>query len=171
MPPPRPKIALVSSHGGHLTELLELAPALEGYDLFYFCYDADTTRRLPNAYLTANRPYNPFHFLANLLRLWRIFSRERPDFLLSTGAEIAIPAFLVAKLRRVPTLYIECGAQVTRPSLTGRVLARLAGRFLVQWPELLPAYRGRAEYCGSLVDETGTAPANDGALPRRNVGT
>ncbi len=172
MAAPRPKIALVSSHGGHLTELLELAPAFDGCDVFYFCYDADTTRRLPNAYLTANRPYNPFHFLANVVRLWRIFSRdERPDFLLSTGAEIAIPAFLVAKLRRVPTLYIECGAQVTRPSLTGRILSHMADRFLVQWPELLPAYKGRAEYCGSLVDETGAEPADEAAVPARNVGT
>jgi UDP-N-acetylglucosamine:LPS N-acetylglucosamine transferase len=150
----RPKVALVSSHGGHLTELLELAPAFAHCDTFYFCYDADTTRRLPNAYLTANRPYNPLHYLRNLIRFWRIFAKERPDFLVSTGAEIAIPAFIIAKLRSVPSLYIECGAQCTRPSLTGRIVIHLADRFLVQWPELLPAYRGRAEYRGSLIDET-----------------
>ncbi len=150
----RKKIALVSSHGGHLTELLELAPAFAECNTFYFCYDAETTRRLPNAYLTPNRPYDPLQFLINLVRLWRIFSKERPDLLVSTGAEIAIPAFLVAKLRRVPSVYIECGAQVTRPSLTGRVVIHLADRFFVQWPELVPAYRGRAQYRGSLVDET-----------------
>lgn len=150
----RPKIALVSSHGGHLTELLELAPAFVDCNIFYYCYDADTTRRLPNAYLTPNRPYSPWYFLVNLVRLWRIFGKERPNFLVSTGAEIAIPAFIVAKLRGVRSLYIECGAQVTHPSLTGRIVVHLADQFLVQWPELLPAYRGRAQYRGSLVDET-----------------
>ena len=154
----RPKIGLIASHGGHLTELLELQPAFDGYDTFYFCYDADTTRRLPNAYLTPNKPYSPVQFLRNLFRLWRIFSVERPDAVLSTGAEIAIPAFIVAKLRRVPTLYIECGAQVTRPSITGRVLSRVADNFFVQWPELLEAYAGRARYCGSLVDTTPADP-------------
>jgi beta-1,4-N-acetylglucosaminyltransferase len=150
----RPKIALVSSHGGHLTELLELAHAFAECNTFYFSYNADTTRRLPNAYLTQNRPYSPLHFLINLVRVWRIFSKERPDFLVSTGAEIAIPAFIVAKLRGIHSLYIECGAQVTQPSLTGRIVVHLADRFFVQWPELVPAYRGRAEYRGSLVDET-----------------
>jgi UDP-N-acetylglucosamine:LPS N-acetylglucosamine transferase len=152
--PDRRKIALVCSHGGHLTELLELASAFSECNTFYFCYDADTTRRLPKAYLTPNRPYSPLQFLVNLVRLWRIFGKERPDVLVSTGAEIAIPAFLVAKLRGVRSVYIECGAQVTRPSLTGRVVVRLADRFYVQWPELVPAYRGRAQYRGSLVDET-----------------
>lgn len=150
----KPKIGLISSHGGHLTELLELRPAFEGYDTFYFCYDADTTRRLPNVYLTPNKPYSPIQFLKNLFRLRRIFNEERPDFILSTGAEIAIPGFLLAKLRGIPTLYIECGAQVTHPSMTGRLLCRMADTFYVQWPELLDAYRGRAEYQGSLVDES-----------------
>lgn len=170
MPGPRRKIALVSSHGGHLTELLALAPAFEGCDVFYFCYDADTTRRLPNAYLTPNRPYSPLHVLWNFIRLWRIFNAERPDFLLSTGAEIAIPAFIVARLRGIPTLYIECGAQVTRPSLTGRVLIHIADRFLVQWPELLPAYGGRAEFCGSLVDEAASIGRESETAAASNMG-
>lgn len=153
----RTKLALVSSHGGHLTELLELAPAFDDCDVFYFCYDAETTRALPNAYLTANRPYDPIHFARNLIRLWQIFWRERPDALISTGAEIAVPAFVVAKLMRVPSIYIECGAQVTRPSVTGRILVNLADRFYVQWPELVAAYGRRAMYRGSLVDETPAA--------------
>jgi UDP-N-acetylglucosamine:LPS N-acetylglucosamine transferase len=167
----RTKLALVSSHGGHLTELLELAPAFEDCDVFYFCYDADTTRDLPNAYLTANRPYDPIHFVRNLLRLWRIFRRERPDALISTGAEIAIPAFIVAKSLRVPAIYIECGAQVTHPSNTGRVLVNLADRFYVQWPELVAAYGGRAAYRGSLVDETPAAGSPKAVITQRNTGT
>ena len=154
-PQARPKVGLVCSHGGHLTEMLELAPAFEGYDVFYFCYDADTTRRLDNATLVPNRPYSPFRFVLNLIILYRILRRERPVHLVSTGAEIAVPAFLVAKLLRIPTLYIECGAQVTRPSITGRLLIRVADRFYVQWPELLEVYGRKAEYRGSLVDETG----------------
>jgi UDP-N-acetylglucosamine:LPS N-acetylglucosamine transferase len=167
----RPKLALVSSHGGHLTELLELSLAFEGCDVFYFCYDADTTRRLPNAYLTPNRPYSPLQFLRNLVRLHAIFRNERPDLLLSTGAEIAIPAFLVAKLLHVPTIYIECGAQVTRPSVTGRLLVNLADRFYVQWPELVGAYKGRANYAGSLVDETPVATPPPEQDPMRETGT
>lgn len=150
----RPRLGLVCSHGGHLTEMLQLSEAFAGCDTFYFCYDADTTRRLPNAYLVPNKPYSPVRFVLNLVKLIGIFRRERPDCIVSTGAEIAIPAFVVAWLFRVPRLYIECGAQVTQPSLTGKVLARVATSFFVQWPELLEAYGPRARYCGSLIDET-----------------
>lgn len=147
------KIGLVCSHGGHLTEMLELAEAFEGMDTFYFTYDGETTRELDNAYVVPNRPGHPVQFALNLVRLTRIFRKERPDYVVSTGAEIAIPAFIVARLFRIPTLYIECGCQVTEPSFTGRFVARLSTRFLVQWPELLDAYAGRAEYAGSLIDE------------------
>jgi len=147
------KICLACSHGGHLTEMLELAEAFAGHDTFYFCYDADTTRQLPNVHLVPNMARNPIEFLKNLFRVWRLFRRERPGLVVSTGAEIAIPVVLVAKLMRVPVVYIECGAQVTHPSFTGRIMYWLADTFFVQWPELLDAYGPRAVFRGSLIDE------------------
>lgn len=134
--------------------MLQLQEALAGHEVFYFCYEADTTRRLDKAYLVPNMAKNPIEFLKNLLRLHRIFWRERPDLIVSTGAEIAIPVILVGKLFRVPALYIECGAQVVRPSVTGRVMYWLADEFYVQWPELLQAYGPKARYSGSLIDES-----------------
>lgn len=162
----RLKICLACSHGGHLTEMLELAEAFEGHDTFYFAYDAETTRRLPNARLVPNMARNPIEFVKNLFRVWRLFSRERPGLVVSTGAEIAIPVALVAKLRRIPMVYIECGAQVTHPSVTGRLMYWLADRFHVQWPELLKAYGPRATFRGSLVDEDRPF-ANDQSAERR----
>ena len=149
----RIKICLTCSHGGHLTEMLALLDAFEGHDIFYFCYDADTTRRLQHAYLVPNMARNPIEFVKNLFRVTRIFWRERPDMVVSTGAEIAIPVILIAKLFRASTLYIECGAQVAHPSVTGRVVYTLVDTFLVQWPELLHAYGPRARFSGSLIDE------------------
>ena len=95
--PPRPtsrrlNICLACSHGGHLTEMLQLQQAFEGHDTFYFCYDAETTRVLSRAYLVPNMARNPIQFLKNLFRLMRIFWNEHPDLIVSTGAEIAIPA-------------------------------------------------------------------------------
>ena len=119
-----------------------------------FVGDAETTRRLERAYLVPNMAKNPIEFLKNLVRVFRIFRKERPDLIVSTGAEIAIPVVLVGKLFRARVLYIECGAQVTRPSVTGRVLYWLADEFYVQWPELLKMYGPRARYSGSLIDES-----------------
>jgi UDP-N-acetylglucosamine:LPS N-acetylglucosamine transferase len=69
----------------------------------------------------------------------------------STGAEIALPWLFHARLRRTPVVYVECGAQVSHLSFTGRFMARLADRYYVQWPELLAAAGRRAEYAGSLI--------------------
>lgn len=152
----RLSICLVCSHGGHLNEMEELLPAFDGHDLFYFCYDADTTRALDRAYRVPNMARNPIEFARNLVRLVGIFRRERPDLIVSTGAEIAIPAVLIGKLFGAHSIYVECGAQVTTPSTTGRILSRLVDELYVQWPELLPAYHGRAQYVGSLIDEAPT---------------
>jgi beta-1,4-N-acetylglucosaminyltransferase len=148
------KICLVCSHGGHLAEMLQLCEAIEGFETFYFSYDATTTRALPNAHLVPNMASNPIELVKNLARIWRLFRAERPDLVLSTGAEIALPAIAVAKLLRVPMIYVECGAQVTRPSFTGRFMYWLADRFYVQWPELAQVYGPRAIYAGSLIDTT-----------------
>ncbi|HOE67185.1 MAG TPA: PssD/Cps14F family polysaccharide biosynthesis glycosyltransferase [Candidatus Hydrogenedentes bacterium] len=158
--PKRIKICLTCSHGGHLTEMLELQEAFEGHDTFYFCYDADTTRRLPNAHLIPNMARNPVEFVKNLFRVHRLFKREKPDLVISTGAEIAIPVAINAKWRGIKMLYIECGAQVTRPSITGRLLYWLADWFYVQWPELLPRYGPKAMLRGSLVDEDKPFPGD-----------
>ena len=147
-------ICLVCSHGGHLSEMLQLAEAYEGHEVFYFSYDAETTRRLPDVIPIPNKPYSPIEFVRNLWRVRALFTKKRPSLVLSTGAEIAIPVLIVARLMRVPSVYVECGAQFTTPSLTGRIAYWLCDRFYVQWPELLGAYGPRARYAGSLIDET-----------------
>jgi beta-1,4-N-acetylglucosaminyltransferase len=147
-------ICLTCSHGGHLNEMVQLVEAFAGHDTFYYCYDAPTTRALPGAnVLVPNMARNPLEFLRNLWRAWRTFRERRPDLIVSTGAEIAIPLFLVGKVMGCRLLYVECGAQVVTPSGTGRIVSHFADRFLVQWPELLPAYHGRAHYAGSLIDQ------------------
>ena len=148
----RLSICLACSHGGHLTEMLLLAEAFTGHDAFYFTYDADTTRRLPNARLVPNMARNPVEFVKNLGRVWHLFREKRPGLVVSTGAEIAIPVVLVAKFMGIPSIYIECGAQATHPSVTGRLMYWLADQFLVQWPELLRVYGPRASFRGSLID-------------------
>jgi UDP-N-acetylglucosamine:LPS N-acetylglucosamine transferase len=150
-------ICLVCSHGGHLTEMLQLQDAFEGHDFFYFCYDADTTRRLPRAYRVPNMGHNVVEFAKNLARAHAIFRKERPDLVVSTGAEIALPVFFIAALLRIPRVYIECGAQVTTASFTGRITYWLSHRFYVQWPELLRVYGPRARFDGSFIDEIGSA--------------
>ena len=158
------KVVLVSSAGGHLTQMLVLANALAGEQDFLLCVqDFPAVRGMQleevgRLYYTPvcwryQRPFGVIvSLLASLFMLARVFWKERPDFLITTGAEIAIPALVVGRfLFRRPTLYLESLARIESPSLTGRICYHLAGRVFVQWPGLLGFYGPKAEHHGNLL--------------------
>jgi UDP-N-acetylglucosamine:LPS N-acetylglucosamine transferase len=99
------------------------------------------------------------HFLKNPvraafmpLRCLAILLRERPETIVSTGAEVAIPFFYLGKLLfRSDLIFVETVSRIRHPSITGRVVYPVADLFLVQWPELCAAYGRRARYVGGLL--------------------
>jgi UDP-N-acetylglucosamine:LPS N-acetylglucosamine transferase len=148
------KIGLVCSHGGHLTEMLELVEAFEGHDLFFVTYCSGRVKGLEQCYRVyalGNIGANPFRMLGSLPMTWHVLQHERPSVLVSTGSEIAIPFFVVAKTLGIRTVFIESCCRVTSPSGTGKLLYPLADVFLVQWPQLLTAYGPKARYEGGLL--------------------
>jgi beta-1,4-N-acetylglucosaminyltransferase len=146
------KIGLICSPGGHLVEMLQLLEAFEGYPHFLMTYDEQATLTLENTYRFANFAKNPLSLIKAVLKILLIFLKERPGVLFSTGAEIAIPPFYIGKfLFRTKLIYVECSAQVYRPSLTGRLVYPITDLFLVQWKPLLKRYGPKARYAGGLV--------------------
>ncbi|MGB2753753.1 MAG: hypothetical protein WBD75_10355 [Phycisphaerae bacterium] len=167
------KVALISSAGGHLTEVLAIAAELGGeHDLFLCVTDCPAVRdirldEVRRIYLAPviwrhrhsrvfRRRQQQIGVLVTMVR-WlvtflRLFYHERPDFLITCGAEIAVPAFLVNRLLfRRPALFLESLARTETPSLTGRIASRLADRVFVQWPAVRASYGERAEYHGRLL--------------------
>lgn len=148
----RKKVALVTSHGGHLAEMLALKDVFRDCEVFYITYEGTTPGNLPRAYFL-----KPFHnSLAGCMTVWpRVFAilrSERPHAVFSTGAEIALPVFFIAKFFFGCKLaYLECSAQVNTPSLTGRIVYHIADLFLVQWEALLAKYGPRAQFRGGLI--------------------
>ncbi len=145
------KICLLCSHGGHLTEILEVAEAFEGHETFFVTYDCERTRLLDRKHLLGNIGTNPIRMAAAFVTIWRILRREKPDVIVSTGAEIAIPAFYLAKVLGIKTIFIEAWTRVYRPTGTGRIVYPVADVFLVQWKELLPSYGPKARYEGAVL--------------------
>ena len=86
----------------------------------------------------------------NLILAWKILSKEKPQVVLSTGAGVCVPFFLVARIRGIKTVYIESLARINELSLTGRLVYRFTDEFIVQWPELAERYRN-AKYKGQLL--------------------
>ena len=127
------KVALVCSHGGHLTEMLELMAAFEDQEIVfvtYFSRRVAELEQLYHVYALPNIGASLCRLLCSLPCAWRILRRERPDVLVSTGSEIAIPFFLCAKALRIRTVFVESLCRVRTCSKTGRVLYPLADVFL-----------------------------------------
>jgi UDP-N-acetylglucosamine:LPS N-acetylglucosamine transferase len=68
--------------------------------------------------------------------------RVRPDVVISTGAAVAYPYFLLARAAGVPRVYLEVYDRVDRATLTGRLCRPHSTVFAVQWPEQEKLYRG-----------------------------
>jgi beta-1,4-N-acetylglucosaminyltransferase len=144
------KICLTCSHGGHLTEILQLMDAFEGNDVFFITYKGLRSSNLKKAYLIDNLGKNPIRFLKSLPIIYDIISREKPDLIVSTGAEIAIPTFYIAKLFGIKLVFIETICRVTQPTISGKLLYPIVDLFLVQQKELLKYYGKKARYEGGV---------------------
>src|SRR5438093_10809952 len=120
---PNPKICIVSSCGGHLTEVRALRSVFERYSYFYVL---NNPVRLPKD--MEGRTYFIRHserdwlFLFNLWEAWKILQKEKPQLILSTGAGPVVPFALVGKLLGINTVFVETFTRVTEPSLTGRIM-------------------------------------------------
>ncbi|MCB9734533.1 MAG: hypothetical protein H6745_18260 [Deltaproteobacteria bacterium] len=145
------KVALVSSIGGHLAELLELAAAFgDDHELVWILNDRSPV--LPEgarAYVISHAERD-WRVAWNLVELAAIFSRERPDVVVSTGAGPAVPAALVGRLAGVPYIHVEPSSAVRDLTLTGRLVRHLTKRFYVQW-ESLRAKAPGARFVGGLL--------------------
>ena len=148
------KIALICTHGGHLTEILQLLDAFSGYEIFFATHhshrDEDLLQIAP-AYLSDNIGVSPWRLFRSIFWAFHILRKERPDVILSTGAEIALPFFYVGKLLGMKTIFIEGLFRVENISRTGRLVYPLADAFFVQWPELLRICGPKARYEGAVI--------------------
>lgn len=145
------KICLTSSHGGHLTEILRLMDAFQGHEIFFLTYKGFRTRELVNAYTIDNLGKSPLKYIINTPGILRILLKERPDLIVSTGSEIAIPVFYIARLLGIRTMFIESLCRVKEPSGSGKIVYPVCDLFLVQWKPLLEKYGKKAKYWGNVL--------------------
>lgn len=132
------KVCVVSSCGGHLTEVRALRSAYEIWPHFYVLNDKAL---LPadmegSTYFIAHSERD-WKFVLNLWEAWRILWRERPTVILSTGAGPAVPFALVGRwLFGCRIVFVETITRIHKPSMTGRIMYRLAHDFYYQWATL-----------------------------------
>lgn len=140
----RRKVLLVCSAGGHLSQLMELRPWWQHHDRQWVTFDLpDARSKLGDEYLIpAHHPTT--RNARNAVRNWflarKVLADYRPDVIVSTGAAVAFPFFLQARLLSIPTVYVEVYDRVDSRTLTGRLCHPIASRFCAQWPEQQALY-------------------------------
>ena len=70
--------------------------------------------------------------------------------IVSTGAGVALPFFVLGWLAGIPTVYIEVYDRIETPTLTARLCRPFTSALLVQWEEQQRLYRG-ATLVGRLL--------------------
>jgi UDP-N-acetylglucosamine:LPS N-acetylglucosamine transferase len=111
-----------------------LRSAYEGYDHFYVLNEViELPGDMVDRTHFIRHSERDLLFFVNLWEAWHILRRERVSLMISTGAGPAVPFAIVGKLLGCRSIFIETSTQVTRPSLTGRIMYLLADRFFYQW--------------------------------------
>jgi UDP-N-acetylglucosamine:LPS N-acetylglucosamine transferase len=146
------KICIAASAGGHLTEALQLSEAWKGKK-HYFVSDsrsnAESLAKKEKVYFVEVPRRNPLKLLKNFFQSLKIFLKEKPDFVISTGADAAIPTCLIAKAFGKKIVFLESFCRIKEPSLSGKIMYGIADLFLVQWKENL-GFFPKAKFFGSV---------------------
>ncbi len=87
-------------------------------------------------------------FLRNLPLAWNLIRRLRPAVIVSTGAALAVPFSWAGRALGAKVVYVESLTRIERVSLSYRLVAPVADRLYVQWPEL--TRETGARYAGNV---------------------
>lgn len=140
------KICFIASTGGHFEQLMVLKPLMDKYDSFIVTektnYSVIKDDRKVYYLRQVNRNEKVFIFkmIENTFKSLKIFIKENPDVVISTGALATIPMCLLLKAFRRKVIFIESFAKVTSPTLTGKLVYKFADQFYVQWEQMKEHY-------------------------------
>jgi UDP-N-acetylglucosamine transferase subunit ALG13 len=154
------RIHLAASLGGHLELLTAIGANLADRDLTWVTaagHGADPLRTAGAEVRDVPRfsRARPLSALRNAFSSTLLALRERPRVVVTTGAGSIVAFCVASRLLGGKVVFIETMARVTSPSLSGRVLSRIAARVLVQWPEMARVYPGAVVCRPALWEDVG----------------
>ena len=147
----KPVLCLVSSSGGHWEQLQKLQPLIDKYDGFYV---TEKTKFPANAkYFMSQTDLKDILMLpkmfVNAIRAIRIWIKERPDFIITTGTMVAYPFYLLAVVFHKKFVFIETFGRADMPTKAGKMMEKHSDLFIVQWESQAKYYK-KAIYGGCL---------------------
>lgn len=145
------KICLISSSGGHFEQLKMLLPLAQNHTVFWITEDSDYEVS-SDYFMRQTRPSKiktMYSMFVNTIRSIKIWIKERPDYVITTGTMAALPMAVLAKIFRKKLIYIETFARVYDGTRAGKLMYKFADLFIIQWETLKSIYPN-AVYGGSI---------------------
>ena len=149
------KVCFIASSGGHLTQIQKLKPIMDRYDSFLVTEYPGTDQEfeLDKVYYLkqVNRKEAGFIpiMILDTFKSLKIFIKEKPDVIISTGVLATIPMCFIAKICRKKIIYIESFAKVHSKTMTGSLMYKITKSFFVQWESMKKVYPN-AIYKGAI---------------------
>ena len=149
------KVLLAASSGGHLDEISNLERLALDHETILLTEQTDCSAKgwFRRVYCVPQVNRKELlcipKLLVNAFKSLALLLKEKPQVVISTGALATIPVCVLGKLLGKQVIYIESFARIDSPSLTGRLLYKVADVTIIQWPELKQFYPN-AIYGGSI---------------------
>ncbi|MBU1130146.1 UDP-N-acetylglucosamine--LPS N-acetylglucosamine transferase [Patescibacteria group bacterium] len=147
------KIGLISSPGGHFFQLHQLKKWWQQYPHFWVTANSlDTKDHLKKekvyyAFFPEHR--NIKNAIKNLFLAIKILLKEKPNLLISCGAGIAPPFFLIGKILGCKLIFLEL-LEFNSPTLTAKMVHPLVNIMLIQNKKQNKKLK-KAEYWGKTI--------------------
>jgi len=151
------KVMFICSAGGHLTEVLKVSKLFKKYNYVLVTEKNKLSIDLQDKYniefLRYGSRYYPFKYIfvciVNFFKSIYLFFKYKPDLVYTTGAHTCIVMCYLAKLFKKKIIFVEVFDRTTSPTLSGRLVYKIADVFIVQHEDLLSKYKN-AKYIGGI---------------------
>jgi beta-1,4-N-acetylglucosaminyltransferase len=152
-PGDRTDLLLVCQSGGHLLELIALHDVWSASTRLWVTLPTVDAKRLLKeeevVWGHGPTPRNIANLFKNAALALQVVRAHRPRVVLTTGAGLAVPFAWVGRLFGASVVYVECGGRVSGLSLSCRLIAPVAERIYVQWPDQ-DGLVAKARYVGNI---------------------
>ena len=145
-----PKICFVSSSGGHWEQLQKLKPLADKYEGFFVTEKTQFDAPLASYFMMQTDLKDklmPFKMLVNSVKALKIWIKEKPDLIITTGTMVAYPFYLLSIICKKKFIFIETFGRANMPTVAGKLMEKHSDMFIVQWETQKKHYK-KAIYGG-----------------------
>lgn len=138
------KFLFICSPGGHLTESILISEKLKhrGHEIHVATSITDTIDKeiFKDIHTLINPHKSILKYCFNFLETFKLLRKLKPDFIISTGAGIALSSIVIGRLLGIKTIFCESFCRPDELSLTGKFAYIFSNLFIVHHEALLEKY-------------------------------